>query len=157
MYFPLRKKTLGVLNISSKGICCFLQKILEQHDLNVSCRSFYISGNDGKGLLVLNKRDIKAEKIILESMDAIGIKTAFICAYDGAPDVDFVYRASLLKRSPWLWGSLTAFIALFVFVGMSGLFWLTFWGSIGWFSSRFIMSRQVSGWISSWRSSFGKN
>ena len=158
MYFLLKKETFGILNICSEGICCFLQEILEQHNLkSISCRSFYIPDDGEKGLLVLNKRDDEAEKIILESMDVIGIKTAFICAYDGAPDVRFVRKVSLSVRSPWFWCILTTVIALLAFVGFPGLFWLSFWGSAGWFSSRFLMSRQISSWFSSWRHPIDKN
>ena len=158
MYFPLRKSSLGVLNICSDGICRFLQEILERHDLrSVSCRSFYIPDGGEKGMIVLNKKDDKAEEVILESLNASGMKTAFIYAYDGAPDVNFARGVSLSMRSPWFWGSLTSVTALLFFVGLHGLFWLSFWGSVGWFSSRFITSRQVSSWISSRRSSVGKN
>ena len=158
MYFLLRKSSLGVLNICSEGICCFLQEILERHDLrSVSCRSFYVPDGDGKGLVVLNKKDDKAEEIILESLNAAGMETTFIYACDGAADVNFARRVRLLMLSPWFWCSLSAVAALLFFVGLPGLFWLSFWGSVGWFSSRFITSRQVSSWISSRRPPVGKN
>ena len=158
MYFLLRKNSLGALNICGEGICRFLQKVLQQHDLeSVLCRSFCIPNNSGEGLLVLNKRDDNAEKIILESMSVIGIKTDFICAFDGASGVNFAYKVKLSLCSPWFWSSLTTVAALLFFVGLPGLFWISFWGAAGWFSSRFIMSRQVLSWISSWRSSIAKN
>jgi len=157
MYFNLRVNSLGALNICSKGICYFLQGILERNDLAfISCRSFYISNDNGQGLLVLNKKNEKAEKIILKSMDALGIKTSFIYAHDGAPDINFVHNAGLSMRSPWFWCSLAAVIALLIFIGLPGLFWLSFWGSAGWFSSSLI-SRIVSSLISSRRSSVDKN
>ena len=157
MYFKLTASSLGVLNVCSQGICCFLQKILEQHGLaSVSCRSFYIPDDSGKGLLVLNKRDEKAEGIILESMHILGIKTAFIYAHDGEPDVNFVYNAGISMSSPWFWCYLTSIIALTLFIGLPGLFWVSFWGSAGWFSSRLIMSQRVSSWLSSWRSPVDK-
>ncbi|MCL1940847.1 MAG: hypothetical protein FWG09_02815 [Synergistaceae bacterium] len=135
-----------------------MQEILERHDLrSVSCRSFYIPAGGEKGMIVLNKKDDKAEELILESLNVAGMKTAFIYAYDGAPDVNFACGASLLMRSPWFWGALTSVTALLFFVGLPGLFWLSFWGSVGWFFSRFITSRQFSSWISSWRSTVGKN
>jgi hypothetical protein len=155
MYFLLKKNSLGVLNISSEGICRFVQEFLLQKDLkSVSCRSFYIpDSRKGNGLLVLNKKDDEAEKIISELMDVAGIKTTFIYAYDGAADVNFAEKTSLSMRSPWFWCSLVAVVALFVFVGLAGLFWLSFWGSVGWFASKFIMFLRIS----SWRSSIGKN
>ena len=158
MYFLLKKSSLGVLNICSEGICCFLQEILEQRNLNhISCSSFYIKDGKENALLVLNKKDEEAEGIILESMDVIGIKVVFIYSCDEAADVNFAHKISLSMRSPWFWCSLTAVTALLFFVGLSGLFWLSFWGSAGWFSSKFIMSRRISSLISSWRASVGKN
>jgi len=158
MYFLFKKNSLGVLNICSEGVCCFLQDILKQQNLkSVTCRSFCVLDDNGRGLIVLNERNDEAEKIIIESMNVIGIKTAFIYAHDGAPDVDFVNKTSLSMRSPWFWCSSTAVVALLFFIGLPGLFWLSFWGSVGWFASKFIMSRQVSSWISSWRASVGKN
>jgi len=154
MYFLLKKNSLGVLNICSEGICCFVQESLEQRNLkSVLCRSFYVPNKREKCLIVLNKKDDEAEKIISELMDVIGIKTSFIYAYDGAPDIDFAYKVFLSMRSPWFWCSLIAVIALFVFIGLAGLFWLSFWGSIGWFASKFIMYLRSL----SWRSSIGKN
>ncbi|MCL2768186.1 MAG: hypothetical protein FWE49_05630 [Synergistaceae bacterium] len=135
-----------------------MQEMLEQHDVtSVLCRSFFIPDDSGKGLLVLNKEDGEAESIINKSMDTLGIKTAFIYAHDGARDVQLAHKVSMLKRSPWFWCSLTAVAAVLFYEGLPGLFWLSFWGSVGWFSSRFIMSRQIMSWISSWRASFGKN
>jgi hypothetical protein len=154
MYFIFEKNSLGVLNIWSEGICRFIQEYLERQNLkSVSCRSFYIQSKKDKALLVLNKTDDEAEKIISEIMNTIGIKTTFIYAYDGEPDIDFAYKMFLSMRSPWFWCSLIAVVALFVFIGLSGLFWLSFWGSVGWFGSKFIMFLRIS----SWRSSIGKN
>jgi len=154
MYFLFKKSPLGVLNIQSEGICSFVRECLQQHDQNlVSCKSFYIPNKKEKGLLVLNEKNDEAERIISELMDVMGIKTTFIYADDGAPDIDFSYKVRASMRSPWFWCSLTAFAALFIFVGLSGLFWLSFWGSAGWFSSKFLMFWRRS----TRRSSIGKN
>ena len=154
MYFLFEKNSLGVLNICSEGICRFVQEFLEQQNLKtVLCRSFYVPDKRGKALLVLNKEDEEAEKVISELMDVLGIKIDFLYAFDGAPDVELAYRMFTSMRSPWFWCSLIAVVALFIFVGLSGLFWLSFWGSVGWFSSKFIMFLRIS----SWRSSIGKD
>ena len=131
-----------------------MQEFLEQQDLkSISCRSFYILNDREKGLLVLNNKDEITEKKIDELMNVIGINTTFIYALDGSPDINYAHNIRLSMRSPWFWCLLTALIALFVFVGLSGIFWLSFWGSAGWFVSKFIMSSQFS----SWRSTIGKN
>jgi hypothetical protein len=158
MYFLLKNKPIGALYIYSDGICRFLQKVLEQHSLGtVSCRSFYISDDDGNGMLVLNERNTEAERMIESFMNVIGIKTKIICEYDGAADINLAYKAGLSMRSPWFWCSLTAVIALVFFVGLPGLFWLSFWGSVGWFSSKFIMLLRASSWISSRRPPIDKS
>jgi hypothetical protein len=154
MYFLLKKNSLGVLNICSEGICRFVQDFLKQQNLkSVTCRSFYIPSRREKGLLVLNSKDSETEKVISELMDVIGINASFIYAYDGVPEIDFAYKVYLSMRSPWFWCSLVAVVALSVFIGLAGLFWLSFWGSIGWFASKFIMYLRSL----SWRSSIGKN
>jgi len=154
MYFHFKKSSLGVLNIRSEGICRFIEEYLERHDLkSVSCRSFYIQNKRDKALIVLNRKDDETEKIISELLDEIGIKAAFIYAFDGEQDVNFAYKMTLSMRSPWFYCSITALIALFVFIGLPGLFWLSFWGSIGWFGSKFIMFLCMT----PWRSSIGKN
>ena len=154
MYFLFKKSSLGVLNIHSEGMCYFVREFLQHQNLNtVSCRSFYIPNSKEKCLLVLNKRDDEAEKIISEIMNVIGIKTTFMYAHDGASDIDFSYKMYASMRSPWFWCSLAAFVALFIFVGLPGLFWLSFWGSVGWFASKFLMFWRGS----SRRSSIGKN
>ncbi|MCL1875832.1 MAG: hypothetical protein FWF87_06200 [Synergistaceae bacterium] len=154
MYFLFKKSPLGVLNIWSEGVCRFVEEYLERHNLkSISCRSFYIQSKRDKALIVLNRKDDEAEKIISDLMDAIGIKTAFIYAFDGEPDINFVHKITSSMRSPWFYCSLTALAALFVFIGLSGLFWLSFWGSVGWFGSKFTMFLRLS----PWRSSIGKN
>ena len=154
MYFLFKKSSLGALSLWSEGICRFVEEYLERNTLkSVSCRSFFIHNKKDKALLVLNKKDDEAERIISEIMDVIGIKTTFIYAFDGEPGINFAYKMILSMRSPWFWCSLVAVIALFVFIGISGVFWLSFWGSVGWFGSKFIMFLRIS----PWRSSIGKN
>ena len=150
MYFLFEKSSLGDLNISSEGICRFVKEVLEKKNLRtVSCRSFCVPDIKDKALFVLNNKDNETEKIIIELMTAIGIRINFIYASDGAPDVNFAHKVLLSMRSPWFWCSVIAILALIVFIGLQGLFWLSFWGSIGWFSSKFIMFLRISYWRSS--------
>lgn len=135
MYFLWKDNPNGALKVSGLGMRGVVRQLLTRELMDgVACSSFVIDG--GEGIVALNVKDDKAESLVRKFMESIGLKVRFSYSHDVAPDVQIAEKIKESLCSPWFWAAVSAFVALFAFLGAKGIFWLSFWGSLGWFTAK---------------------
>lgn len=135
MYFTLKESPAGSMKVSGAGMRNFVRRLLVRELAgDITCDSFIIE--NGGGIAALSGKNSKAENSIKSSFKDMGLPVRFVYFSEGAPDVAFAEKIKNSFFSPWLWCTLLSFIALIVFIGVRGIFWISFWGSVGWFTAR---------------------
>lgn len=135
MYFLWKSRAIGALKISELGIRSFIQEILVREFMGkTTCGAIVFDGENG--IVSIDTENERAERVVSSSMNKIGLPVKVIYALNPAPDVAIAEKIKMSLLSPWSWSALLTFIALLAFVGASGVFWLSFWGSVGWFTAK---------------------
>lgn len=134
MYFLLKETKGGALRVSEIGLRRFVQEILRRNGERAVCSSFVLDGENA--IAALDVKSGGVERVVGDIMGSMGINVRFVQVSDAAPDVAFAEKIYVALRSPWFWAGACVSVALLVSVGLKGLFWLSFWGSVGWFAAQ---------------------